>query len=79
VEDGRTSARRVCHEAGTNKPECSGFFGRPKVADMFAGSRGMEDYWFPENIPILSSLRNMPPIPSTVDSCTAGLNGKVDR
>jgi hypothetical protein len=46
---------------------------------MFTGSRGAEDYRFPENIPILSSLRNMPPILSTEDSYTAGLTGKVDR
>ena len=79
MEDGRTSARCVCHKARADKPECSGFFGRPKVAAMFTGSRRMEDYRFLENIPILSSVRDIPPILSTEDSYTAGLTGKVDR
>jgi len=77
--DGRASPPCVYHDPGTSGSECSGFFGRPKIVAMITGSRGTEDYRFPENIPILSSLRNMPPILSTEDSYTAGLTGKVDR
>ena len=77
--DGRASTPCVYHVPGPSGPECSGFFGRPKVAAMFTGSRRMEDYRFLENIPILSSVRDIPPILSTEDSYTAGLTGKVDR
>ena len=77
--DGRASTPCVYHDPGTSGTECSGFLGRPKVVAMFTGSGGMEDYRFLENIPILSSLRNMTPILSTEHSCTAGLTGKVDR
>ena len=59
----------VCHEtAGACCPECSGFFDRPKVAALFTGCRETQDSRFLENSPILSSLRNMPPILSTEDS-----------
>jgi len=65
---GRESAGCVYKTTETYGPECSGFFERPKIAAVFAGSLGTEDCRFPENIPILSSLTNMPPILPVEDS-----------
>ena len=69
VVGGRMRIGRVClRDHGNYGPECSGFFERPKIAAVFAGSLGTEDCRFPENIPILSSLTNMPPILPVEDS-----------
>ena len=50
------------------EPECSGFLGRPKVVAVFAARRGIGGGSLPENVPILSSVPNIPPILHVEDS-----------
>lgn len=69
----------VLRRPATPDTECSGFSCCPKVVAVFPVRRGIGDWSFPKNIPIVSSLPNVPPILHVADFSTAGLTGKVDR
>jgi len=54
--------------AAARDPECSGFFGRPKVVSVFAARREIGDDNLLENVPIMSSMPLVSPISHVEES-----------
>jgi hypothetical protein len=54
--------------AAARDPECSGFFGCPKVVAVFAARQEIGDENLLENVPIVSSLPTVGPISHVEES-----------